>query len=260
MSKYEEQEIAYAKEIMAKALEPVEAWEKKVRENNEIFKKAGKAEKRVMIAKDVLAALKAKRIMPAVDSYYPSILTRLSDAGAPIPWFVERAFFKEPTRLPIGCRVCAKGALFIAKVDRLNGVTIKEEVEAGIDPSALLEKSGIFSLEQLYLIEAAFERSVDLYQNFVHSRRRKRVEAWHRKHPRKRDVPEFDLYEPGEEDLVCTAKRFGNRVYRAKSPFYVRVSADEIVLRTIMQNIVDNNGTFDPNVPTPIPERKAKQL
>lgn len=47
MSNYEKQEIAYAKEIMAKALKPVEAWEKKIRNNNEIFKKAGKAEKRV---------------------------------------------------------------------------------------------------------------------------------------------------------------------------------------------------------------------
>lgn len=40
MSNYQDQEIAYAKEIMAKALKPVEAWEKKVRKSNAKFHRA----------------------------------------------------------------------------------------------------------------------------------------------------------------------------------------------------------------------------
>lgn len=227
MIKYEEQEIAYAKEIMAKALEPVEAWEKKIRESNEIFKKAGKAEKRVMIAKDVLVALKAKRIMPAVGSYYPSILTRLSGAGAPLPWFVERAFLKEPTRLPIGCRVCAKGAIFTAKLDRLNGVKVEDEFELNDPTPALLD---LFSERQLYLIEVAYEGYDGMYLSMVQRRKRKYVTDTY-------------TWKAGESQEVQQALKFAQVWSRENDTYWTK----ENRLKEIMKNIIRNKGKFVPS-------------
>jgi len=225
MSNYQDQEIAYAKEIMAKALKPVEAWEKKVRKSNETFKKARKAEKRVMIAKDVLVALKAERIKPAVGNYYPRILSRLSDAGAPTSYFVERSFLQEPTRLPMGCRVCAKGAIFTAKLDRLNGVKVGDERELYDPTPALL---GLFSERQLYLIEVAYEGHDGMYVSMVRRRERKHGAG---------------TWKAGEYQEVREALKFA-RVWSRENDNY---ETKEMRLKEIMKNIIRNKGKFVPS-------------
>lgn len=225
MSDYEKREIAYAKEIMAKALKPVEAWEKKVRKDNEIFKKASKAEKRVMIAKDVLAALKAKRLMPGVGNYYPGILNRLADAGASTSGFVERSFLQEPTRMPMGCRVCAKGAIFTAKLDRLNGVKVKDEFELNDPTPALL---GLFSERQLYLIEVAYEGYEGMYVSMVQRRERKH---------------EADTWKAGEYQEVREALKFAREWSRENDTYGTK----EMRLKEIMKNIIRNKGKFVPS-------------
>ena len=62
---------------MMKALERVLEWEKKVRRNNKKFKKASKAEQRVMLAKDVIKALDKNRFTAVSGVFLPPDLNIL---------------------------------------------------------------------------------------------------------------------------------------------------------------------------------------
>lgn len=150
----------------------VQTWIKDVRKTNREFEAASPEKKRVMLARDVLRSLDQERIK-AQTGHYVNGFESDSDSS--------RAEFNEklsstgeadeiPLTIPMygeDCTVCAKGALFVAKVDRLNGVTVGDFVSyADLDPSRFL--LDYFSRRQLDLIEAAFERdrmSLDPYDS-----------------------------------------------------------------------------------------------
>ena len=60
-----------------------------------------------------------------------------------------------------GCRVCAKGALFCSLIGRVNQITVGEFADNvnpnSIDSIEMIELQKYFSLEQIDLIETAFE-------------------------------------------------------------------------------------------------------
>ena len=105
-----------------------------------------KATKRVNIAKDALAWIEAGALTPYCGVYldptrYPT--NEEIDSGIQL-----RDIVLGP------CKVCAKGALFIAKAVRYNNVKVDQWREASYYDGPLTEH---FDREQLRLIETCFE-------------------------------------------------------------------------------------------------------
>lgn len=118
--------------------------------DNKAFDSASKAEKRVKIAKDVIARVKTKQIIPASEF--------LSDEEACSIDLYEDESYKELANTTV-CRACAKGALFLAYVGRVNNLNGDPHNSASIEPDSVeMQKlTEIFSQDQLDLMEMAFE-------------------------------------------------------------------------------------------------------
>jgi len=181
---------------------------------NEKFKKATKAQKRVMIAQDVLDQIRAKRyravtgkwVDPVWKRDYESQKIKYSPNHSAKDAFENKAIDH--------CKVCALGGLFMSCTNLNNHTTIEDlEIEADFylgDRVEYNEKisnglNRIFSQKQLILIESFFEGGEGYFSS-----------------------PRDDNY--GEEKGIFY-KSYSN---------YKR-------LEIIMQNIIDNDGTFKPN-------------
>jgi len=113
--------------------------------------KKNKAQLRVEIAKDVLKHIKAEKITARTGSYFhPLVKNSARYKGKQLQEVLPK--LKE-------CKVCALGGMFYAFVDKYNNFTISE---SGIwyttwRPGTMRELLDMFSKDQLYLIECAFE-------------------------------------------------------------------------------------------------------
>ena len=137
-----------------------------LRKSNAAFKKATKAEKRVMIAKDVLAQIKAKRYIPESGTWVDANwnirggIDEIHETDSVQKLFADRTIET--------CSVCALGGLFMSCTNLNNntcvsdinyggeGTEIGERIEEGDTLSNGLNK--IFSKKQLQLIEVYFEK------------------------------------------------------------------------------------------------------
>ncbi len=123
------------------------------------MKRKSKAEKRVEIAKDVLAQLRAEKIVASQGTY--------CFLDADIQGTEELREEVKGAR----CEVCALGALFmgdIRKNDKCKGVDVGLGLEPDgfvnhyIDERAMRDRLGkLFSVKQTALIECAFEKGID---------------------------------------------------------------------------------------------------
>jgi hypothetical protein len=179
----------------------------KTKNLNAEFNKATKAQKRVMIAQDVLAQLKTKRYVAESGcwvqaNYNTACLEDLKDEDSVKELFAEKKIES--------CNVCALGGLFMSCTNFNNNTLVREldDISGGLgdllyeeeELSNKLDK--IFGIEQLELIESYFEKN-DGY-----------------------------FYSPLEDDRI--------------NAFHVKYSSDKKRLKLIMENIVENNGTFVP--------------
>lgn len=107
--------------------------------------------KRIHLAKDVIAKIKSERFIPTAGSYVWINADNLSR--------IEQKSFKTEYKKnkDIDCEVCALGALFCSYVLEKNKVSIKEMMNESSNPYITEKLAGIFSPEQLNLIEAFFE-------------------------------------------------------------------------------------------------------
>lgn len=112
------------------------------------LKTAAAAAKRVAIAKDVLAQLKVGRYNPICGRYW-SINSRSPNYKVS----------QENLNVNFLCRVCMDGALVVSAIRKFNGATICLE-NGGNEQLVLNVLADYFSLEQLQLIEAAYEPNV----------------------------------------------------------------------------------------------------
>lgn len=178
----------------------------KIKKLNAEFKKASKAQKRVMIAQDVLAQLKAKRyvaesgcwVKPNIDSAWEQKLSHHDS--------VQELFIEQKIE---SCNVCALGGLFMSCTNFNNNTLLEDLDFASSELGDLIEEvklsnklNKIFSVKQLKLIEVYFEGN-DGY-----------------------------FYE--------------NREYDTVKAFYIKYPSDKKRLQLIMENIVENEGTFVP--------------
>lgn len=125
---------------------------------NESYRKAKPAQKRVMIAKDVLRAIRARRVRPTTGVYIRSRgLFETNIAYSNPEGSVQDLLPTLPT-----CEVCAKGAIFACTVLRQNQV--ENRALANPDAQGLFDDDnlsqhlrGVFSPSQLARIENEFE-------------------------------------------------------------------------------------------------------
>ena len=128
--------------------------------------KTERAKRCVLIARDVLKLIKARKIKSSIGGYY--------DAPAKYEAKVMKDYHAKKIKYlppPKTCDVCAKGALFYAHLIRFNKVKIslasigyRDEEECVVP---LLE---YFTQDQLNLIESAFEgynHEKFLFEGFV---------------------------------------------------------------------------------------------
>lgn len=141
----------------------VEKINKVLLKSNAAFKKATKAEKRVMIAKDVLAQIKANRYIAESGTWVDAnwnIRNEIDGTESVQKLFADRTIET--------CNVCALGSLFMSCTNLNNntcvsdinyggeGTEIGERIQGGDTLSNGLNK--IFSKKQLQLIEVYFEK------------------------------------------------------------------------------------------------------
>ena len=182
----------------------------KVDKTNKKFKNATKAQKRVMIAKDVLEQIKTNRYLAESGTWVePNFSTNSSYCDiCDSPEISIQDIFKDKTIE--SCTVCALGGLFMSCINLNNNTTLKDFDEEYDDLGALIDGNKklsnnlnrIFTRDQLILIEQYFEEGggyfyrdddCDLLDSFV------------------------DAYPDGQDRL-----------------------------KAIMENIVENKGTFKP--------------
>src|ERR1700690_4678015 len=126
---------------------------KSVERTNKAFAKMNRAEQRVQIAKDVIAALKVKLLTAKHQSYFDvseNTFLRMEDNGSDS--------LKDTLKTIPTCTVCAKGAIFTCTVARKNKVTNEQAMSQNWDCDPLSKSlKGTFSAHQLRLIETEFE-------------------------------------------------------------------------------------------------------
>lgn len=180
-----------------------------IKNTNEQFKKATKAEKRVMIAKDVLAQLKSKRYTAENGVWVSAIYADDNDvcsSDSVQTLFADKIIEK--------CYVCALGGLFMSCTNLGNTTTIRDfkheaSTELGYrifrDRKLSNGLNNIFNKSQLKMIEKYFEGG------------------------------------GGYFSYNNDSNKFCNHVTR----FYEKYTETQR-LKLIMENIVANNGTFVP--------------
>lgn len=181
---------------------------------NRLFAKASPAEKRVLIAKDVIAQIKAKRFKPKSGVWVQPVDAKNTRDIELDDEFNEDASVRElflEKKIP-ACECCALGALFMSCTLYNNQTTVQdfvdevrfdfeEHVEVGKFTNGLTR---FFSRSQLKLIETAFEGGYGAFRS-------------------------------------PSAKTMANLVrWEEKLP------DDQKRLVAIMNNIIDNKGTFVP--------------
>jgi hypothetical protein len=178
--------------------------ETKTKNLNAEFKKANKAQKRVMIAQDVLAQLKAKRYVAESGCW---VRIHYSPATVAETDSVQELFVEKKIE---SCNVCALGGLFMSCTNFNNNTLLKdldsvsEYLGSLVDEGKKLSNklNSIFTTNQLKLIESYFEANDGFFRDYYEG---DRIEAFYNKYPSEK-------------------KR----------------------LQLIMENIVENDGTFVP--------------
>jgi hypothetical protein len=175
--------------------------------------------KAVAIAKDVIEQLRVKRFVASSGTYceidYQSDDHSSFRDNHEFGDSFQKTFAKDKK---VVCNVCAMGAVYIGYINRFNNVD-NDEVDGVEDPEIIDTLSGIFSQDQLRLMERIFEN------------------AWIS------EAPEWWMDMSGEDqkdyEARCTA-------------YHDRSTSDDGLLRTIMLNVVRNDGEFV------LPKRKIK--
>lgn len=119
----------------------------KINKLNKVFNKATPAEKRIIIAKDVIAQIEAGKYIPIKGSYFEANCD-LKEGDE-----LQNILIKPKTK----CTVCELGGLFTSVIRINDNFKIRED-ESDVELSDISkELTKYFSEKQLVLIETAFE-------------------------------------------------------------------------------------------------------
>ena len=171
------------------------------------WKELSAEEKRVAIARDVIASLNKHRYNARQGTYVDEETFNDYPLNTSVQKILE-------VNNPPECTVCALGGCFLSLIKFNNNVTVEEILDMDFTSAGVMRKQlgEFFSEEQLGLIETAFENDIDYAR---------RVDA---------------------DDLQAHKAADFFEIVHDVDGYY-----DETKLMiAIMQNIIDNNGTFVP--------------
>lgn len=205
----------------------VQSLAEKIAQDNEKFDNASPAEKRVIVAQDCLIRIDLGQILPETGNFCglstfeePNIKTNLDTVS---------------TRV---CRACAKGSLFMAYLGRVNNFDRYELINGNDeDGKPHLKILEIFDLTQLALIEYAFEgklyigkdNDVNLEDHYFNG------------------VCEFRenvIKENNLETRRIDYEDYCHEVVFAETGLEIYGKFDDLMLRAICNNIIENKGEF----------------
>ena len=185
----------------------VESLAKKIDKDNEMFNKATKAQKRVIIAQDCLDRIKLEQIIP--------FSGRFCDVKPNFEYSDKNIKNELNSYKGVICSACAKGSLFMSYVGRTNKYNFNniegDNDRNNKDHSKLLQ---IFTLRQLALIEYVFEGT----QHIHYDKKGERITFYYY----------YDVLE------------FRNKVFNLKGDG----DKDTKLMIAICNNIIENKGTF----------------
>lgn len=182
------------------------------REKDE-FKKMSAADKRVAIAKDVIAQINLETYKPQKGTY---VDIHETDKANEIDNVDEKPADLMMSQGMVQCTVCAKGAMFMSHIRKDAGSCTIEEAQEGQDEDVIEDRlEDLFGEKQLDLIEAAFEKDDSFYSE-VHEE----------------DCFD-DEYNPIDGNVAEKAQKWGRKY-----------TTDQKRLVAIMRNIIKNEGTF----------------
>lgn len=201
-----------------------ETYRKYIEETNAAFKQMSPRQKRVQIAKDVIASLDAKRIKAEAGVYVSGEYQNLPGEAYSPDWIETRDALDESDAREqllsgkIKCTVCAIGSVFTCAVDRMNKLNTRE-VRNTSKTRIMQYLDGTFSGRQLDLMEVAFECTG--------------------RNLRQQDPDDYPDFEPNtdeiSEDEVERAITFGQAW-----------PTPEWRMRAIMMNVIAHGGEFEP--------------
>jgi hypothetical protein len=180
------------------------------KQKNVAFEKLSKMEQRVVIAKDVKAAIKAAKYKVSPGTY-----VRLIDDTKIIPkkkYIYENGetknTFRNLMKEEVTCNVCAIGSMFVSSVRKS-----ADKSMTGNDDVMVKKLAYVYTEEELRILEMAFEGQ-DITEMLVHSddpddkRKLKNTKDFYQKH-----------YDDDEERLVAIMdniiKNKGHFIYRS---------------------------------------------
>jgi hypothetical protein len=192
----------------------VEALGELIKRNNEVFLLMSNAEKRVEIAKDTLLRIEMKQLgahTGSIIQYVGAVKEKYGESGIQDVINTDSKF---------SCQVCAKGAMFMSYVGRVNKMEFCDIDTGNYGESSIHTKLGeIFSLEQLALIELAFEG--EHYLRYLN------------------DEDDFDG--TAVENIILS-----DNEYNQAELFLESYTNIDTRLVGICENIIANEGTFKP--------------
>lgn len=207
-------------------------------ENQEVVKPwilMTREERKVFIAKDVLARLDAKKLV-AKHQVWTSFRFDFDEGDKEIRDVLKEKAEKGP------CMACALGAMFLSKVDAVNQLKVLELREHQFAyPSVSIQSSDIlkylsdaFDHVELREIESAFESGEGNYTS-------------------DNAYDFFPGYRDGDKVTTCGCDNCKKLIAEKQC-----IKAEDR-MRILMNNIIDNNGKFDANDKRRIEEWQAKQ-
>lgn len=141
-----------AKKKMTKKEKALANKARQIAKSNKKFANATKAEKRVLIAQDVIAQIEAKIMIGASGNYVKNI--NLIEGSV---WDMDDDGVKENYEKIASCNVCAMGACVMSVTKFNNKLLFSDTREIEDNKKAQGLMAELFSKKQLYLIESAFE-------------------------------------------------------------------------------------------------------
>jgi hypothetical protein len=200
----------------------------KIQEWNGYFNSLSSEEKRVAIAKDVIAQIEAN-IYISRRGIYGSIYSNNSENPLDRNISVQTIFDE------VACNCCALGAMFMSNVKFNNQCTVDD---VGRPVKMLKDLTNFFSVEQLIMIECAFENWSssdvlgDVDDDYEEDFSFTLTDGIHAGS----NINALGLSRDKLVENVDNAYKFGSSIEK-----------NEERLIEIMNNIIENNGEFIPN-------------
>lgn len=198
-----------------------------IKKRNEAFARMSPEQKRVTVAKDVIAALNAKQLV-AKNSVYLALRFKQAVVKDWNNWdkFTESDAQVALLEQKVSCEVCAIGSVFVCAVERMDKLTVDQFRGSG--RRSIREYLGdLFSLEQLDLMEIAFECTTEHAQTVRY----------------RGDEDEGKGISNGAQSELDAAVGFGEMFWDYGGVDGYNADA---CMRAIMANIIANKGEFRP--------------